>query len=285
MLRTPLFVLAGLAVGFAAASALERWQRPLVSPVSELGTGPAESTRLSAGPRDARLDAIEAEIKQARREREDLKTTLAAFGKQLAASASRASTAPPDSRVPASPPEERERSERIAQQPTGERTAADALAQRVAELTAGGFAPDRAEWIAEREAELRMTALYSRYEAERQGEPPNPRGFFTSQDTLRTELGDGDYERYLAASGRPTNVPVSQVLANSPAATAGLEPGDRIVAYGGQRVFDMRELNGLTLKGTPGEPVALDVLRDGAQIQLFVPRGPIGIFQGGRRGP
>jgi PDZ domain len=280
MLKTLSLVLAGLAVGFAAASALERWQRPTVS-LGELGSDAADSQRPWAGSGDARLDAIESELERARREREEFKKTLAAFGEKLAA---RASPLPAqrDVREPAA--DGRRSAERTAEPPATERTAADALVRRVAELTAGGFAPDRAEWIAEREAELRMTALYSRYEAQREGQTPSPREFFASQDTLRSELGDSDYERYLAATGRPTNVAVSQVLSNSPAATAGLEPGDRILAYGGHRVFDMRELNGLTLEGTPGEPVALDVLRDGSQIQLYLPRGPIGIFSG-RRGP
>ena len=61
-------------------------------------------------------------------------------------------------------------------------------------------------------------------------------------------------------------------------------PGDEIVAYGGKRVFDVGELNALTLEGTPGESVVLAVRRDGQNVQLVMPRGPIGIT-GGFRGP
>ena len=102
---------------------------------------------------------------------------------------------------------------------------------------------------------------------------------------MRTELGEADYERYRAAMGQPTSVGVADVLASSPAERAGLMPGDEIVAYGGKRVFDVGELNALTLEGTAGESVVLDVRRDGQNVQLVMPRGPIGITGGFRGGP
>jgi hypothetical protein len=142
-------------------------------------------------------------------------------------------------------------------------------------LTAAGFAPDRAEWIERREEELRMKALQEQYDARREGRPP---AAVSGEASLRTELGDADYERYLAALGRPTSVGVADVLASSPAERAGLLPGDEIVAYNGKRVFDASELNALTLEGTPGETVVVDVRRDGQNMQLVMPRGPIGIF-------
>jgi S1-C subfamily serine protease len=77
---------------------------------------------------------------------------------------------------------------------------------------------------------------------------------------------------------------VRNVLASSPAESSGLQPGDEIVAYDGQRVFDMRELNALTLEGTPGESVVVDVRRADQNVQLVMPRGPIGIFGSGFRG-
>jgi hypothetical protein len=45
-------------------------------------------------------------------------------------------------------------------------------------------------------------------------------------------------------------------------------------------VFDVRELNDLTLQGTPGQPVTLEVQRDQQTVQLVIPRGPIGIGGG-----
>jgi serine protease Do len=79
-------------------------------------------------------------------------------------------------------------------------------------------------------------------------------------------------------------VNVQSVLASSPAERVGLRPGDEILAYNGKRVFDARELNALTLEGTAGESVVVDVRRDGQPLQLVLPRGPLGIT-GGFRGP
>ena len=46
----------------------------------------------------------------------------------------------------------------------------------------------------------------------------------------------------------------------------------------------MQELNSLTLEGTPGESIAVEVRRDGQTVQLVIPRGPLGITGGGFRG-
>ena len=40
----------------------------------------------------------------------------------------------------------------------------------------------------------------------------------------------------------------------------------------------------VTLEGTPGESVVVDVRRGGQNVQLVMPRGPIGITGGGFRG-
>ena len=150
-------------------------------------------------------------------------------------------------------------------------------------LVAAGFSTDRAQWITDRLEQLPMEALRAQYEARRGGGAGEPPVAF--ERTLRGELGDADYERYLQALGRPTAVDVRGVLASSPAEQAGLRQGDQIVAYGGQRVFDSRDLNRLTLEGTPGEPMLVDVLRNGQHVQVVIPRGPVGITGGRFRGP
>ena len=275
MLRTVTLALGGLAAGLAVATLLGRGSPPSpgLTPPPILDAAPrAASHGAEAEPR---LAAIEAELKKARRERAALAQQLAALDRALGAAAGSA--------LPSAVESANTGGGRVAERFTAGQDGADALAERIDELVAGGFAPDRAQWIAEREAKLRMDTLYSRYEAARSGEPPDRQQFFASQDALRSELGEADYERYLAASGRATDIPVGRVLTESPAESAGLKPGDRIVAYGGQRVFDLRELNALTLEGSPGEPVAVDVVRDGATLQLYLPRGPLGIFAS-RRG-
>jgi len=151
--------------------------------------------------------------------------------------------------------------------------------QRVEQLVGAGFSPDRAAWIEKRTSELMMQTLEAQY-AQRRGENVDPAQLRGPEQTLRSELGDADYERYLTAQGRPTTVPVLNVLVSSPAEKSGLQPGDQIVSYGGQRVFDVRELNDLTAQGTPGQPVTMEVKRDQQTVQLVIPRGPIGISGG-----
>jgi hypothetical protein len=145
-----------------------------------------------------------------------------------------------------------------------------------------GLTAERAQWIMAREDELRMEVLDAQYEARRDGASAEEIAALSSTQFMRDELGDADYERYLDGLGRPTSINVREVLTNSPAQAAGLAPGDEIVGYNGKRVFDMSELNSLTLEASPGTTVAIDVMRDGQQIQLYVDGGPIGVSGGGR---
>ena len=155
---------------------------------------------------------------------------------------------------------------------------------RIEALIEAGFLPSQAEAITRREQELQMAALQQRFDAERSGEPVDWRENRTlTSDTLREELGDADYERYLAANGRSTRISVSSVIESSPAQTAGLRPGDEIVNYDGQRVFSMTDLNRQAMGGEPGETVVVDVMREGNLVQVAMPRGPLGITGGRRR--
>jgi S1-C subfamily serine protease len=119
--------------------------------------------------------------------------------------------------------------------------------------------------------------MHAQSEAGRQGGPPS---VDVQAATLRRELGDQDYERFLAARGVPTSVKVMAVLSRSAAERAGMRRGDEIFSYDGQRVFDVQDLNELALGGTRGEPVVLDVRRDGENLRLVLPRGPIGVRDG-----
>ena len=150
---------------------------------------------------------------------------------------------------------------------------------RRASLEEAGFSPAEAARILRRESEIQMEALQARYKAQRSGEPFDFRGF---TGTMRDELGDENYARYLEANGRPTSVTISTVYESSPALTAGLRPGDEIRYYDGQRVFSMDEIVDLTMSGAAGENVIVDISRDGVPMQISLPRGPLGVT-GGRR--
>ena len=154
---------------------------------------------------------------------------------------------------------------------------------RMQRLIEAGFLPSQASMIVQRESELQMEAIQARYEAERNDEPFD---FFGSREAtdqaLREDLGDTDYERYLEANDRSTSVSVSSVIESSPAHSAGLQAGDEIVRYNGERVFSMSDLTREALEGTAGQNVVVDIMRNGTPMQVVLPRGPIGIT-GGRR--
>lgn len=154
---------------------------------------------------------------------------------------------------------------------------------RIERLIEAGFLPSQASMIVRRESELQMESLQARYEAERSGDPVD---FFRSRnassDALRQELGDADYERYLTANNRSTSITISSVIDSSPAQSAGLQPGDEIVRYDGERVFSMTDLTRQTMDGIAGQNVVVDIMRGGISMQIVIPRGPVGIT-GGRR--
>ena len=129
---------------------------------------------------------------------------------------------------------------------------------------------------------MRFETMQAIYEARSSGERVDR--FAMSPDAmLRADIGDADYEKYLQANDRPTSVNISSVMAASPAERAGLQPGDQIVSYDGERVFSTSELMQHTMASGDGD-VVVDVLRNGAPMQIVLPRGPIGVEIGRFRG-
>ncbi|MGI9234914.1 MAG: PDZ domain-containing protein [Woeseiaceae bacterium] len=150
--------------------------------------------------------------------------------------------------------------------------------QRRSALVDSGFSEDEASRIMQMEAAAQYEAMRVAHEAQRAGEAVDNLSLTNDpQSVLRRELGDDDYERYLEAQGQPTAVQVSQVLGDSPGSRAGLQPGDEIVSYNGERVFSVGDLRTLTLQGTAGEDVVIEIERNGMRMQLNVQRGPVGI--------
>jgi C-terminal processing protease CtpA/Prc len=153
---------------------------------------------------------------------------------------------------------------------------------RTERLVAAGFSPDRAAWIANREAELQMEQMQLIFEARQAGERLDRSNISLDPDrALRAEIGDTEYEQYLEANGRATAVTVGSVLESSPGQRAGLQSGDEIVAYGGQRVFSYGDLSDQTMATEAGRSVVVDIVRDGVPMQVVIESGPIGISNRG----
>jgi hypothetical protein len=271
-------VIVGLAAGFVIAA---WWGGGALAPTSD--SHDYVTT-------EQRLDALEEELATEARRRREIEAEVALLNERIAPPASIERPTAVDSvdsiqDFPATV-EETSIPQARASPPVRRRPPFELDDNELVErFIAAGLTPERAQWIVARSQELRMQALQEQYDAAREGRPIDPSlAVFAPATTLREELGDADYERYLQALDRPTSVYVRDVLATSPGARAGMKSGDQVVSFDGERVFDMSDINRLVLEGQPGQVVAVDVLRDGQLVQLYVPRGPIGIT-GGRVGP
>jgi len=257
-----------LVVGFAAASWIET---TLVSSGSqEAGLSePSISSFDAAAPVEERIRALEQAVMQEQQARQWLEEELLVLREEIEQRDE--STAESDEQQISAREERREGFK-------SRRSGISSTQGQLDRLVEAGFPPDQAQWIVDREAELQMERLQARYEAMRGNEEQGFFGRGFSRDSeLRTELGDADYARYLAANGRSTTVSISSVLPSSPAQQAGLQPGDQIVRYDGERVFSMMDVAGKIMETEAEGNVVVDIVRDGAPMQLVIPRGPLGV--------
>ena len=150
-------------------------------------------------------------------------------------------------------------------------------------LLAAGFDPSEVADIRKHLEETELERLFVRDQAGREGWLRTQRFWNETirlnqqQLELRDEYGDNAYDWILYAMGRDNRVVASGVIQDSPASRIGLEVGDVIVAYSGQRIRAPHELQRAVLGGLPGDNVAVDVERDGETRRFYLPVGPIGI--------
>lgn len=282
MLKTVLFIMFGVFAGFAFATFIGDREDRMDDVV--LPGYSADAPAVNLVPLTERIRQLESALAEEITIRESLQAELAALNDRILEATQR-DTEERITSLGDLPGAELSRAaiqERIAERFGGRRN--DDPERRMTQLVDAGFSPADAQRIIERESELRLEALYAQYDAVRTGEPQNFRDRVNSQDQLRDELGDASYERYLDATGQSTSVNIRQVMSGSAGQTAGLQDGDQVIAYGGERVFNTGDLNQLTLQGSPGESVVVDILRDGQPMQIYIPRGPIGITSGGMGG-
>ena len=95
--------------------------------------------------------------------------------------------------------------------------------------------------------------------------------------SLRSELGDYEYDQYLVASGQNNRVKVSSVMAGSPAEISGFQKDDVILYYDDKKILNNSDLRKATLEGDIGNFTNVEILRDGAHMSLMVSRGTLGV--------
>jgi len=156
-------------------------------------------------------------------------------------------------------------------------------------LVKAGINEELAADIVRRRNETDMKILELRDRASREGYLNTGRytremNELREHDTsLRDEIGDDYYDSYLYVSGQSNRVKVASVMMGSPAEMSGMNNGDMILNYDDRRMFNWSELQGATSRGERGEYVNVTVLRNGQLVNLWVPRGPLGIRLGTAR--
>lgn len=163
--------------------------------------------------------------------------------------------------------------------PTPPRTADD---QREA-LVASGVDPVLADDIIWRDSRLELDRLNLRDLAVREGWMGTDRyrdelrAIRGEERSIREDIGDDAWDRYLYTTGEDNRVAVRSVIPGSAAEAAGLRPGDLIEAYAGERLFNFGEIREATTEGEAGELVPVQVRRGGSIVDAWVPRGPLGV--------
>jgi hypothetical protein len=159
----------------------------------------------------------------------------------------------------------------------------DSLSPMERALVAAGIDADQAADMKRRRDALTMQEITLRDQATREQWIDTPRfaealdQIQAQQVSVRDEIGDFAYDRYLVAEGRTNRVRVDDVLSESPAAAVGLQPGDYILSYADTRLFAPDDLVAETRSGTAGDTVRLRVNRAGQRFEVEVPRGPLGL--------
>lgn len=275
MPRVLLIIAISLVVGFAAASWISA-PEPSTGPASSSSSYLAPLAFDDSVPMEERIAALELAVSQERQARQLLQEELIVLMDVI----EMRDLPPPEIATDATAVAADTDVQSTRREQMRRRNSTEGRTERLVEA---GFLPSQAEWIVQREAELQMVALQERYDAGMSGSPRDYyRSSVSAANALREELGDPDYEKYLVANGRSTNIAVSNVIENSPAQIAGIRPGDQIVSYDGKRVFSVYDMTQQTLQGAPGQNVVVDIVRDGTPMQVVLPRGPLGI-SGGRR--
>ncbi|MCW8935831.1 MAG: PDZ domain-containing protein [Gammaproteobacteria bacterium] len=150
-------------------------------------------------------------------------------------------------------------------------------------LIASGITPDVAEDILRRMSQqdfrrLELQNLIQRSDSNARREYSKElRELNSNKISLRSEMGEDAYDQYLFVSGQNNRVKVSSVMAGSPAEASGFQSDDVILYYDNQKILSWPDIRAATIEGEIGSYTNVEILRDGQQMSLMVPRGTLGV--------
>jgi len=251
-----LTVLTALLIG-VLVGVLTMWDGKLDQPAAAVDSSDARTPSASLSTDNPRVAQLEQQVQQ-------LSTRLAQLEQQLHQQAEQdGDSAPVDHEASDDQPE------------------SDPLNQH--NLEDAGVSTELASDIMRRLGEQEYQRLALRDQAIRDGYFRSGRYFRELRElrqkqlSLRDEIGDQAYDRYLYLTGQNNRVAVTSVMAGSPAEQTGIRQGDILLRYNNHDVFSWNEIRQATTRGELGEYVTVDVLRDGQVMNLTLPRGPLGV--------
>jgi len=269
-----------LFIGIVASAILSSVCTAAALKISRAGENQADTEFGVIKSQMAQLKSELASERQARKELEQqIKNPLKTSGQSislLTSNSASVATRPDQPKLPQTDVENENDISQRRRQRQSEWTARQQPEYRIEKLVSAGFAQEEATHIVQIESQELLRQLQAQYDSRRQRSESNGTNVLRS-NALRTELGDQNYERYLEANGWPTSAHIGGVIGGSPGELAGLRFGDKITSYAGERVFNLNDINNLTIQGTRGESVLIELEREGESVQLTIPRGPIGI--------
>lgn len=187
-----------------------------------------------------------------------------------------------DEPLTADPGEDQPAQKSPASPPAGERLTTEHLLQ-------AGVPEILAEDIINRISQHQFRLLQLQNRATREGYLKSPRYFRERRKldseaiSLRDEIGDEAYDRYLYLTGQNNRVVVTSVMSGSPAELYDIRKDDIILQYAGNRILSWQDIRRITAVGTQSEYANLTILRNGKPLNIVLPGGPLGVRLGTTR--
>ncbi len=101
------------------------------------------------------------------------------------------------------------------------------------------------------------------------------------REANRQRMSEEQYDWMLYASGRPNRITINDMLPGGKAESAGIQRGDVILRYDGERVHDPVAFNRSTSLDEQDGTVDVEVMRDGTVLHFRLSRGQLGARFGG----